>query len=182
MEPFIYFLITAASTGAAVITSRVTTRKTTHRTQWRKMTPAEKFAEQKELSRFLVMEVAQLNNTDNIPKEKIDEILNQLQALYDSASLGNLTMLTVNDCMKNARLSLQVSETINRRYVAVLAKLVDAIASGVVRAAGGKEIIQHSMRTMHMLQGVASDFRAYSAGAVPLDEWKNEANKKRPKS
>jgi hypothetical protein len=173
-----WYLITAASTGAAFVASFLTSLKVRQKVRWKRPTKVELLLEQKELSRWLITEVAQIAQTEPVAKTRVETVLNHLNVLCISTNLLPFSDLKINECINAAHTALQVSDNIDRRFMFLLARLVDATATAVLRASGEKEKIQMSAKTVLSLKGIADGFRTYTGGTAQIAEWKNQINKK----
>lgn len=176
----LFLAVIAASTGVGVLTSAVTASRVKQIVRWRKPNKVERILEQKELSRWLIKEVSELNVSDNIPKMHIAEILKSIEALHNASNLSFLSSRKINQCIDSASTAMQVIDHIDQRYIYLLAKLVDSIVKGTARASGEKEGPRQTVQTLESLSGITPGFRSYISSTSQMAFWDNENNPNNP--
>lgn len=177
----LFLAVIAASTGVGVLTSAVTASRVKQVVRWRMPTKVERILEQKELSRWLFKEVSEINVSENISKERIAEVLKNLEALYTASNLSFLSSRKINQCIESASTAMQVIDHIDQRYMYLLAKLVDSTVKGAARTSGEKEGPRQSFQTLESLSGIAPGFRSYISGTSDMTPvWDNKNNPENP--
>jgi hypothetical protein len=175
-------IVMLTSVGVAVLTSAVKTRKVTERVLWRPQTKVDQLHEQKIFARLLIQEVTMMQQSKDVSKQQVNDLLNYLSIFYRSASLMPFSTGKIRDNIEAASNALHFIEKIDHKYLSLINRLVESVVQAVLRTAGKKENAAQLLRTMESLAGLIAAFRKFSANEEDITQWKHEAMSKKPKA
>lgn len=164
-----------------MITSFVTSRKMSERVIWQPQTTIDKIHEQKLFARLIIQEITRMQESKDVSKEEVNDLLNGLSVFYMSANLTVFSNAKIRENIEAAANALYFIEKIDRKYMALLNKLVEGVVQAVLRTAGDKEHAAQLLKTMETLAGLIAAFRKYSGNEDDITQWKHEALNKKPK-
>jgi hypothetical protein len=174
-------LTVLASTGGAVVTSFVTSFGKKERLVVKSQTKVDRIMEQKELGRWLIMELTEMNSAVHVRKEHVTDLLKKLSVLSESSIFMNFTKRRIHECNEAAITALQIIPQVDRRYMYLLSKLVEGVVEAVLRTSGDRETAYQLAKNIEALSGIATGFRKIIGSSSQVTEWKNEALKRKPK-
>lgn len=177
----LFFVAAFASVMAGVVSSAVRTRKVENRVLWKPQTKIERIHEQKLLGRWLITEITEMSESNNVSKEQVVELLNKLSVFHSSARLMSFSQNKIRETTEAASNALHFIDKIDRKYMFLLTKLVEGVVQAVLRTAGEKEHAGQLIKTMEAIGGLTGAFRKFSGNEEDVTQWKNDAKNKKPK-
>lgn len=159
----------------------LSTFRLTERVNLRLLTPAEKYAQQKELSSWIVRTVSQLD-PQHPSKEEIRHLLTALQVLHASSAYANSNLINsvFSNTLTRAGRALEedVESFTDDRYIVALQKLIDLQTEAILKLQGAATTSNLYYPTIRMNR-LRLEFEALHAEYTrqQIQGWKNQTQK-----
>lgn len=158
MEFFIALII---SSGVSLAAAYMKTRNATHAIMYKNQTVAEKIIEDREFATWMKKDLETFKTQGTPSKSDVSDLLDKVEIFHTNAPLWRWSHEIIDKTLAVARTALEVTPSVDNRYLRLLTILVNETCESVLRLAGTEETAQQFIDTRNSIGGLRNTFKKY---------------------